>query len=625
MVVPGLARQGTAAPSAVEAAVSAELLELNRAGIVRYVSLSKRNGRASTVYGDLGPCSPLNKATAVDGADALDYINRHAALVGVADAPAELQLARSFETAMGHHFVFAQRLGEYPVFGGEVDVHVGRGGGVFGLTSTVAVGLDKVETNVSIDQWTATAAAVASREGSVAGDRAPELGIIDTDAGARLAWRVEVSKSSPTEAWEIFVDAVTGAVLETRSLLRHATAKVFVPNAVVAANQTSLTDSGDSNAAVPESAYTTVTLQGLDSSGLVTGPYCATTLTTIRVNAPSGDFTFLRRSDEGFEEVMSYWAIDTAQRYIQGLGINNAAAYQIPVDAHEGPADNSFYRRNGNGTGTLNFGDGGVDDGEDGEIVWHEYGHAVLDNQRPNISTDEGGAIHEGWGDYLAASLAMTVTGDSRFYPFIGEWDAVSYNPGNPAFLRRVDLNKRYPDDLVGEEHSDGEIWSACLYDLNQAIGRNTADRIIVNSHFLFSSSVGFESGAAAVLEADAQLNGGANATAIITALGSHGIGLSTGTPVVTSVKYKTTSDGTKKLVVDGADFVTFSAQIEVNGTALGSMKYPGKHRLNNGTSTRIASIDSRIPSLVPSGVTVQITVFNPSTGARSAPFSFTR
>ena len=44
--------------------------------------------------------------------------------------------------------------------------------------------------------------------------------------------------------------------------------------------------------------------------------------------------------------------------------------------------DNSFYSP---GTKALTFGRGGVDDAEDAEIILHEYGHSIQDNQVPGF------------------------------------------------------------------------------------------------------------------------------------------------------------------------------------------------------------------------------------------------
>jgi len=258
-----------------------------------------------------------------------------------------------------------------------------------------------------------------------------------------------------------------------------------------------------------------------------------------------------------------------------------------------------------------------VDDAQDAEIIWHEYGHAILDNQADINFSGEAQAIHEGWGDYFAATMSTTVPGDSSFYPTIGEWDATSYDSHNPPYLRRVDGTKQYPRDLHNEPHDDGEIWSACLWSIHQALGRATADEIILNGNFLLPASTTFADGAAAMVEADTQLNGGANAGAIVQAFAAHGIQVTNAVPSISNARIKKS-----KLIVDGSLFVTSSAVIEINGTALGSMKYPKPFR-DHGLSRRIASTDSAVRGLTP-GVPVQLTVLNPTTGARSAPFTFT-
>lgn len=55
----------------------------------------------------------------------------------------------------------------------------------------------------------------------------------------------------------------------------------------------------------------------------------------------------------------------------------------------------------------------------------------------------------EGWGDYWAAtnSVRHPSANHAQYDPAVGEWDAVSYNPGNPPFLRRVDTAAHYPED----------------------------------------------------------------------------------------------------------------------------------------------------------------------------------
>jgi hypothetical protein len=364
----------------------------------------------------------------------------------------------------------------------------------------------------------------------------------------------------------------------------------------------------------------------LATTGFLDGPAVSTAGTATRLTAANGDFSAFQRADDGYEAVEVYWAIEHAQRYYQDvLDFNNIANYQILVDANWAPGgnqnvDNSRYLGNGTGTGRLEFGMGGVDDGEDGEIVWHEYGHATLDNQRPAITGIEGGAIHEGFGDYLAATLSTTVPGDARFHALVGEWDATSYDFHDPPYLRRTDGNKVYPDDLVFQVHADGEIWSAILWKIHQALGRVPADRIIFNANFLFPQDVGFEDAAAALIQSDQMLNGGANAAAINAALAAHGLAAGQPvTPVISSVQWKK-----PKLIVNGQGFGAADSVVEVDGVRVTESKHPVKF-INGNMTTRVVGKDPNLKQLVPKGTTVQVTVLNTSSGLRSAPFSFTR
>ena len=53
-----------------------------------------------------------------------------------------------------------------------------------------------------------------------------------------------------------------------------------------------------------------------------------------------------------------------------------------------------------------------------------------------------------------------------------------------PHCLRRVDTNLHYPEDLNGEVHHDGEIWSRALWDIRQALGHVKADTLILQGQF---------------------------------------------------------------------------------------------------------------------------------------------
>lgn len=623
-----------ALPSSVAAADVSAVTSTRDAGAIRYARGTSGASGGRVLIGDLGRIRDAAEAgrasrqveSAIDPEAIRAFLAASPDLAAGLDVDQALTLQSLVTSPLGTHVTFVERAGSRRVFGATATVHIAPSGAVFGAASTlVAVTNASLATaNPAIDAASATisaraAAGVTPERLRDDEGREPELGVSSADGG-RLAWRVVVPARDPYGEWAVLVDAMTGRPIgEPEPLFATAgQARVFVPNAVVATGDVNLRDSNNAASAVPEAAYSLVDLQGLNSSGFLTGPFVTTDRTSNRVSAANGDFTGLRRDDSGFTEVESYWAIDFAQRYIQNtLGITTAANYAIRVDSHAFSDDNSNYTRTGERFGVLNFGDGGVDDAQDAEIIWHEYGHALLDNMAAISFGGESGAIHEGWGDYVAATLSTTVPGDSRFHAAIGEWDATSYNPGNPPYLRRVDGTKQYPRDLIGEVHADGELYSACLWGIHESLGRDVANRILFNANFLLPSSPTMPDAAAAIIEADRQLNGGANASSIAAAFAAHGIVIESVPPAVTFVKLKK-----GKLTVDGSNFVTGTAVIEIDGTALGSLKYPKPFR-SNGISTRITSKDSRVRGLTP-GIAVTVTVLNPSTGLRSAPFSFT-
>ncbi|HEX2427072.1 MAG TPA: hypothetical protein VHI53_04045, partial [Gaiellaceae bacterium] len=133
----------------------------------------------------------------------------------------------------------------------------------------------------------------------------------------------------------------------------------------------------------------------------------------------------------------------------------------------------------------LRFGKGGVDDAEDGEVILHEYGHAIHQSQGFDFAPEENGAISEGFGDYWAVTVSDVVSKqlgvpELEPLPCVADWDSVSYTSGPVHCLRRLDTNLHYPADLNGEVHHDGQIWSRALWDIRQALGNVKADTIIL-------------------------------------------------------------------------------------------------------------------------------------------------
>ncbi len=104
---------------------------------------------------------------------------------------------------------------------------------------------------------------------------------------------------------------------------------VFVPNPVQSLGDESLTDQKDADAAVPAAAYHDVTLTNLDGSGYLSGDYATIVSETGNpAYSPTNTFSYTRHQDE-FEQVMAYYWITQAQKYIHTLGFGES---RRPID-----------------------------------------------------------------------------------------------------------------------------------------------------------------------------------------------------------------------------------------------------------------------------------------------------
>jgi len=284
----------------------------------------------------------------------------------------------------------------------------------------------------------------------------------------------------------VAVVAVAGAG-QTGNGSSTGSALVFVPNPVSSLGDESLTDQKDSDGAVPAAAYVPVQLTNLDGSGYLRGDYANVYSSTGKLAfSPTNNFAYTRSQDQ-FEQVMAYYWMTEAEKYIHSLGFGTTrpGINNEPQDAriNQLGADNSF--ETDHPKDELRFGKGGVDDAEDGEVILHEYGHAIHQSQGFNFAPEENGAISEGFGDYWAVTVSDVVAQqlgvpELEPLPCVADWDSTSYTAGPVHCLRRLDTNLHYPADINGEVHHDGQIWSRALWDIRQALGHVKADTIIL-------------------------------------------------------------------------------------------------------------------------------------------------
>lgn len=296
------------------------------------------------------------------------------------------------------------------------------------------------------------------------------------------------------------------------------TGQVFLPNPVAFLGDQSLTDQKDADYPALQPAYQTVTLTNLDGSGYLNGDW-ANIINETGNPAFSSTNTFIyTRNNDGFEQVMAYYWVTEAQKYIQSLGFGSTYApinkESQDIRINQWGVDNSY---SWDKHDVLRFGKGGVDDAEDAEVILHEYGHAIQDSQMTPFgfgTSVEAGSIGEGFGDYFAVTVSDVIA-PTTDPACVADWDSISYTSTIPHCLRRVDENLHYPEDLNGRVHHDGKIWSRALWDIRNALGNVKADTIILQAQFSFAPDTSMPAAAQATVDAAEALYNHSTANAV--------------------------------------------------------------------------------------------------------------
>ncbi len=456
----------------------------------------------------------------------------------------ELRLEYAIESLTGQHLTFRHMFGGVEVVDSELVVELSSDGLVRAIRNNVAREPERALRSQSVAD---PVRSLSLDAGTTILDQ--RLVGITIGGTVHLVTRI-LTQARSHEVYAIYVGS-NGSVVRTQELFFNASARVFDPNPVTTLNDPSLRDRNDAASAVPEAAYFIVELLDLAPSGPLSGPHVrivdSDPPTTVLANA--SESLMFDRSQHGFEDVMAYFHLDRSQRYLQSLGYTGSRQIireSIDVDAHgAGGADNSFFVASSRpGIGRLVFGDGGVDDAEDADILLHEYGHAIQESIAPGVffgaRGSEGRAMGEGFGDYWAFSGGYAASVASGRDPFcVGDWDArcgsggstsCSYPEGADC-LRRTDSPKTMSDYIFsgspGTEHRNGEIWSSALRRifmdavsrLGVDQGRRVADVLVLEGYFSLTSSPSFRDAAARMIDADLQLFGGDNATSICSSM----------------------------------------------------------------------------------------------------------
>ena len=438
----------------------------------------------------------LSTTAPAGGATAPEPATRVTAEAGV---PSDVRLLRVRHSLLGSHAWYQQVHHGVPVQGGYYAVHD------YGHALVrVDDGRRPVNEPVQDSRQDVIGHSVVARATTGVPGASVRRQLVVLAGSGRLTWRVDTDSGR-----QAFVDAATGELVRVVSVVRHAEGRgrVFDPNPVAALNRQDIRDRGDADTPVLQSAYRTVTLRRMDGSRELRGEWARVTRAKGGL-ARSGTRRFVyQRSDDRFEQVSAYHGVDSAQAYLQHLGfrgIMGVNAHSQVINVNLFPDDNSYYDPN---TDRISFGTGGVDDAEDLDVVWHEYGHAMQDDQVPGFGTsNQARALGEGFGDYVAMAMSQrsdALRGQARTSPpygCIADWDATSYTRA-PHCLRRTKLNLTMSDYDRSDIHWSGQIWSRALHDINTQLGADDATRLIVEAQFAFAPGTSFEAAAQRTVE----------------------------------------------------------------------------------------------------------------------------
>jgi Fungalysin/Thermolysin Propeptide Motif/Fungalysin metallopeptidase (M36) len=417
--------------------------------------------------------------------------------------PPNLKLIRTKTSLLGKHYWYQQTFKGLPVIGAYYAKHLDKAGKLLQVADGRDAVPDSLSTTAEVDSAAATRSANAvvnakAARSRIADDKnstpvppafqgAAQLAVLG-GPNARLVWNV--TSSSAEGVSRSLVDAKSGSVVESKVISDNIDGRgtVFDPNPVVSLQNETLTDHNDANTYELFPAHKDVILRNLDGDGKLDGKY-------VRIIKAKGglarsadnQFRYLRH-DNRFEQVMAYYQVNQTQEYIHKLGFTDVNNESQDFKINTVERDISFYDPSKD---TITTGEGGVDDAEDAEVIWHEYGHAIQDDVVPGYGKSlQARSIGEGFGDYWAVSMSIPVSKNFNL-PCVMDWDATSYTRTVPHCRRRTDTGKTTAD-IVGEAHQDGEIWSNALWDISKALGRDKANEVILEGTFCYTPGTSF-------------------------------------------------------------------------------------------------------------------------------------
>ena len=181
-------------------------------------------------------------------------------------------------------------------------------------------------------------------------------------------------------------------------------------------------------------------------------------------------------------------------------------------------------------TDGLVFGQGTTADfAYDGDVVYHEFGHALMNTVAPGLTfgifdqygyDPMPGGMHEGYADLLT----LWVTDD----PEVGEYTGTALGVPGGA-IRNVNNDHSCPRNLVNQVHEDSLPITGAIYEAREAIANDGGDKAVFDvatfaAQQLFTETDNYETAAAkTIVEVEAAM-GATHAATLSGVLSDRGI-----------------------------------------------------------------------------------------------------
>jgi Fungalysin metallopeptidase (M36)/Fungalysin/Thermolysin Propeptide Motif len=517
---------------------------------------------------------------------ARNFLDRHSDVFALPSAASDELILENEDNDRGTTFLsYTQTVDGLKVFEGQVQVVVNKHGEVLNVregflvdgpplqrrgamseAKAIAKALEHASRTVFpsfVEMYSRASSTEASRFGNPLGPNFEEIlseqNVVRIGDESRLAWHV-IAEVGPEEWYEILIDAFTGELLLRHNLYVHqAQGTVYTEAPDKGARQlVSFVGNTTINTAAGWMGTATVTTGNnveayLDSdANNAPDNNNGTGLSIGHASAANQDFTFPfsttvdPRTQQAAVVTNLFYYNNIMHDFSYNLGFTETARnFQVNNFGRGGTGNDSVRAeaQDGSGTNNANFAtppDGSRprmqqflftspnldrDSSVDGDVVFHEYGHGIsnrlIGNGSTALSGIQSGAMGEGWSDYWA----ITLNNDGA----VGE-----YSTNNPNGNRRAAytvpaaaVHDSYADLEGFSVHNDGEVWAATLWDLRTQFGAATTDLLVLNGMKFTPTRPSFLNARDGILQADQNLNGGANRCAIWTVFARHGMGVS--------------------------------------------------------------------------------------------------